>query len=125
LTESSRHPKVFAPLIPEPEAVMRRSALALLFVVGLVFVPTSSSACWKCSQKLKCYGQDCWIEWFCNGYMVFNERGFAECRETIGGCVYEGEICKWVALPEGKYPKPSFLRQEMDYEGPLVCASAS
>ncbi len=103
---------------------MRRSALALLFVIASLLVPTPSSACWKCSQKLKCYGQECWTEWFCNSYMVFNERGFSDCRETLGGCVYEGQICKWVALPEGKDSNPPFLLPEHHKE-PLSCASAS
>ena len=103
---------------------MRKSALALLFLVASLFVPAPSSACWKCTQKLRCYGQDCWIEYVCITNLVFNQPGFSDCRETIGGCVVEGEICRWAALPEENVPL--FLRQDkIDHSGSRLCAAAS
>ena len=104
---------------------MRRSTFALLFLVASLFVPAPSSACWKCTMKLRCYGQECWTEYVCITNLVYNQRGFAECRETIGGCVEEGGICRWVAVPDEENV-PLFLRRdEPQHSGPLLCASRS
>jgi hypothetical protein len=104
---------------------MRRSALALVFLVASLFAPAPSSACWKCTYKLTCRNQECWTELICGGNLVFNQRGFSECYETIGGCYTEGQICKWVALPKEKDAAPLFHCQETDHDGPLLCAIAS
>lgn len=104
---------------------MQRSALALVFLVASLFAPAPSSACWKCSYKLKCYNQDCWTELICVGNLFFDQRGFSDCWETIGGCYTEGQLCKWVALPKEKNDVPLFLRQETDHDGPVLCAAAS
>lgn len=108
---------------------MRRTVLALVLaltvLVAILFAPAPASACWKCTQKLRCYSQDCWTEWVCITNLVFNQLGFSDCWETIGGCSTEGEICRWTAFPKNEAVQP-FLRGETaeHHHGPLLCGAS-
>lgn len=104
---------------------MRRSVLALVFLGASLFLASPSSACWMCSQKLNCKSSDCWTEWICVTDLRFNQRGFSDCWETIGGCYTEGQLCRWTTLPQEKNVPLFLFQEEAGQTGPLFCAATS
>lgn len=106
---------------------MRKTVITLVLLAGGLLLSESASACWKCSQKLRCYGDECWTEWVCVGNLFFPQLGWPECWESFYGCTTSGEVCRWTSLPENEKGTPvPFLREETPEpaNGPLLCSAS-
>jgi hypothetical protein len=105
---------------------MRRTAIALVFLACGLVLSEPASACWKCTQKLRCYGQDCWTEWVCISNLVYPQLGWPECWESFYGCSTSGEVCRWAALPGPEKEDLFPLLQETPgtMERPPLCAGS-
>lgn len=86
---------------------MRRSSrgfVAAGFVAGMLFLSGQAQACEQCQQKLRCIGDDCWLEYVCVGNLRFPQRGWSSCEYFSWGCSYQGELCLWAQLQQPGLP---------------------
>lgn len=91
---------------------MHRPGLPLVAFLSLMlcrlFYPQPVEACEKCTQKLRCIGDTCWMEYACVGNLRYPQIGHVSCDPEYWGCDYGASAaCLWAGLPQAGEKTPS------------------